>query len=73
MNTIEKSSLNELWLPCEKKERESLEYMEKACQKAYGKPRFQPLHEARMAVLFRWDETIESIRKRGGLLLIVGA
>lgn len=71
--TINTKNLGDVWLTSEKRERESLEYMERVCLKAYGRPRYEPMHEARMAVLFRWEDTCRIIRDRGGLLLIGGA
>lgn len=71
--TINEKNLGNLWLKNEKREREALEYMEYACEKAVGRPRFASLHEARMALYFRWEDTCKIIRDRGGLLLIGGA
>ena len=71
--TINTKSLSDLWLPSWREHRASLDYMDKACQRALWKKTFEPLHTARMAVKFQMDDLAIIIRDRGGLLLIGGA
>lgn len=71
--TIDTNRLRDVWLPALREEQASVEYMDKECLKARGKPRFLPLHMARMAITITRDKTVEEIVSRGGLLLIGGA
>jgi|GEM_PF-6126676 len=71
--TIHTKSLDTLWLPSWREHMASLDYMEKACQRALGKKTFEPLHTARMAVIFEMNTMARQIRDVGGLLLIGGA
>jgi len=66
--TIDAKELRSLWIPCEREESDALEYMEAACKKALGKPRYAPMHKARMAVFFQWRNTVDFIHRQGGLL-----
>lgn len=71
--TIDTLRLRDLWLPALRQEQASVEYMDKACLRAIGKPRIWPMHAARMAITRERDETVQHILHRGGLLLIGGA
>ena len=71
--TINTRRLADLFLPAYREEQAALDYMNKACYQSYGKPRFKPLHIARMALQFRLEKTVRTITERGGLLLIGGA
>lgn len=71
--TINTNSLADLWLPTWREHMASMDYMDKACQRALWKKTFEPLHTARMAVRFQMDDLARCIRDAGGLLLIGGA
>lgn len=66
--TIDSRDLGGMWLPAETRESASLSYMEKLSRAAVGKPRYEPLHQARMAIYFQWRETVNFIHRQGGLL-----
>ena len=67
--TIDRNALRDIWLPAERRESSSLAYMKKLFARAAGR-HAGDVHEARMAIEWRWRETVEMIRKRGGLLHI---
>lgn len=71
--TIDTKRLGDLWLPAYRDERDALAYMDKACTRALGKRSYEPLQRARMALLFQFEKTVETIHERGGLLLCVDA
>jgi hypothetical protein len=71
--TIDTNHLRDIWLPVWREHLASLNYMDKASLRAFGKTTYKPLHTARMAVKFQMDELSLVIRDNGGLLLIGGA
>lgn len=73
--TIDKNRLRDLWLPSISKDGDALEYMYGICvEAAAGSERtsFEHLNRAYCALMRRWDAGVETVRERGGLLLIGG-
>ena len=71
--TTDTNRLRDLWLPRLRDLQLSLVHMDKACEKAFGKKTYKPLHTARMSVWFEVNNKVAAITIRGGLLLIGGA
>ncbi|WP_295855235.1 hypothetical protein [uncultured Xylophilus sp.] len=69
--TIKKNDLGSLFLPAERDERAAVQYLEAARQRTYGTRNFDAVCRAYIIVLNEHERTVELIRKRGGLLLIV--
>ena len=73
MLTIDKWNLRGLWLPAERAESEAVEYLWSQYRKAkHGSVADRALNVAVTAVEREWRKTVETIRERGGLLLIGG-
>lgn len=73
MLTIDQGSLRDLWLPAERAESEAVEYLWGQYMKAKpGSVADRALNVAVAEVKRVWRETVETIRERGGLLLIGG-
>ena len=69
--TIDKRDLRGLWLPAERIERESYEYLWRCFMKArVGSLEFRALNVAVSLVGQEWRKTVRAITDRGGLLFV---
>lgn len=71
--TIQRGGLAETWLPAEKKEARTRDYLWSAAMRACatkGKKGYDELIHAYCAVEREWMDTVREIVKRGGLLHI---
>jgi hypothetical protein len=73
--TINTNNLSELFIPAFRSEQESVVHMDKLCSRAYrnNSKHYDSLNVARTYVFIQLCETVETVRRRGGLLHCIPA